>query len=530
MPDRHPQLGDWRTFAELDTLTQDRLPAALAWARRVPFYAERLPTEARFFDLPFLEKEDLRRAYPFGLLAVPKEDVAVYLETSGTTGEPTTSCWTERDWQDAAERQLQNAVNLRRGDWVFIKVPYAMSAPAHLIQRAAHMVGATIVPADARSAGMPFSKVVRLLHDLPVSVIYCLSTEALVMARAAELAGHDPARDFPNLRAFVVLGEALSEAQAARIKTVWNVDLFQTYGTTESGGPLALCCSRNKMHLSCHRYLFEVLDEQGESHPEGTGMLVVTSLWLEAVPLVRYRLGDIATIERRPCECGWILPTVRVHRRKEALIRTMDVELDPTVIDDLVHTLPKEYGAMFWRARYDDRQLAIEVESVSERGMHVVSELVEAFRTRFGIVPEIHAVPQGRLLPGSALTARAPVTKPRRLFRMDEDWDRALGYDGLPSAAPIDSGRPADRSQRAGLPHWAPTSGVGAEAVESPKMLNTSRQQPAARDAHHPSPINTVSVIPLTELPAPSANDLRAKPGDGAVGRDRVVPKVPADD
>src|SRR5690606_31638614 len=96
-------------------------------------------------------------------------------------------------------RFLRSGIALNASDWVFIKTPYAMVTTAHQMERAARAVGAAIVPGDNRSAAMPYARVLRLLRDLPISVVWCLPTEACLWARLAKAAGLDPRRDFPHL-------------------------------------------------------------------------------------------------------------------------------------------------------------------------------------------------------------------------------------------------------------------------------------------------------------------------------------------
>ncbi|HXA59557.1 MAG TPA: phenylacetate--CoA ligase family protein, partial [Streptosporangiaceae bacterium] len=183
-----PQLGQWNSFDELTCLQDKLLPQALARAVRSPFYAARfgpgpVPSgRSELGRLAFTTKQDLRDNYPFGLLAVPKEELATYHESSGTAGQPTPSYYTEADWVDLAERYARKWIGISASDTFLVRTPYAMMITGHLAHAAARTHGALVVPGDNRSLAMPYSRVVRVLHDLGVTLTWSMPTETLLWA------------------------------------------------------------------------------------------------------------------------------------------------------------------------------------------------------------------------------------------------------------------------------------------------------------------------------------------------------------
>ncbi|MEU4692331.1 AMP-binding protein [Actinoplanes sp. NPDC023714] len=413
--------GDWADFAGLAKLQQEQLPATLAAARRSPFYRDR--TFTTLADLPLTTKADLRDAYPFGMLAVDRAQLATYHESSGTTGTPTASYYTEADWRDLTERYTRIAVGIGPADTLMVRTPYALMLTGHVAQAGARSRGATVVPADNRSAATPYAKVVTLLHDLDVTLTWSLPTDTLLWAAAARHAGLDPGRDFPALRALLVAGEPLSRAKRDRIAEIWRAPVVEEYGASETGG-LAGECPHGTLHLWADRAIFEVLDPAtGRISADGAGELVVTPLFREAMPLLRYHIGDRVEVSYRDCACGWALPEVRVLGRFPT-----GSGITPVGLEELIFRLPATFGVLFWRARESDSGLRVQIEVEARFADAAVGELTAAIGSAYPIKPLIEALPPGSLVPPRVLTALPEIMKPRGLFHAGEDWDRALRY------------------------------------------------------------------------------------------------------
>jgi phenylacetate-CoA ligase len=427
-----PRIGDWQGYDELRRLQDIHLVEALRAATRSPFYRARhgdVPTNrAELGAIPLTTKRDLRDAYPFGLLAADRAQLATYHESSGSSGEPTSSYYTAGDWLDLAERFARKWVGIHPHDMFLVRTPYALMITGHLAHAAARMCGATVVPADNRSLAMPYSRVVRVMRDLGVTVTWSLPTDALLWAAAAAAAGHRTERDFPSLRALFVGGEPLSAARRNRIGALWGATVVEEYGATETGS-LAGECPHGRLHLWADRAIFEVHDPlTGRTTLEGRGQLVVTPLFREAMPLLRYNMEDEVEVVYRTCDCGWWLPIVRVLGRTAFECRAGGVPLTQTGLEELVFRLPAEYGVLFWRARVASTHLRIDIEVADQHRSPAVTALTDAVGRAYGIEAEVVSLPLGGLVPRSLLTATAEVTKPRGLFHESEDWDRALRY------------------------------------------------------------------------------------------------------
>jgi phenylacetate-CoA ligase len=421
-----PRIGEWRDYAELHRLQDARLPELLFAAAHSPFYRKRgIPAgRAELARYPLTSKQDLRDAYPYGLLAVDKSELATYHESSGSSGEPTASYYTAGDWTDLVDRYARKHVGIRADDTFLVRTPYALMITGHLAHAAARSCGATVVPADNRSLATPYAKVVRLLHDLDVTLTWSLPTDALLWAAAAEQAGLRPGRDFPALRALFVGGEPLSPAKRARIAELWNAPVVEEYGATETGS-LAGECPHGRLHLWADRAIFEVHDPRtGLSSPAGAGQLVVTPLYRRAMPLLRYNIEDEVEVSYDECPCGWALPTVRVLGRA----RIGAAGLTQTGVEELVFALPAELGVLFWRARPEGRRLRMQIEVDPRHSAVAARQLRTAVGAAYGLEAEVEPVPPGTLVPTALLTAAADVMKPRGLFAEAENWDKALQY------------------------------------------------------------------------------------------------------
>ncbi|GIF47587.1 phenylacetate-CoA ligase [Asanoa ferruginea] len=429
-----PQLGQWHGPEDLHRLQEKQLAQTITWASRSPFYrrslaAAALPTTAAdLAALPLTSKQDLRDNYPFGMLAVPKEQLATYHESSGTAGQPTPSFYTAEDWVDLAERFARKWIGISAADTFLVRTPYALLLTGHLAHAAGRLHGATVVPGDNRSLAMPYARVVRVMHDIGVTLTWSVPTECLIWAATAAAAGHRPDTDFPALRALFVGGEPLTAARRARISRIWGVPVIEEYGSTETGS-LAGECPNGRMHLWADRALFEVYDPRtGTVSAEGDGQLVVTPLFREAMPLLRYNLEDNVSVSYDDCLCGWNLPTVQVLGRSAFGYKVGSATVTQHRLEEVVFSLPESHGVVFWRARAEPTVLRIEIEVPPEHRAPACAELTAKVRDTFGADCEVVGLPPGSLIPYEALTSMPDVVKPRSLFGPDEDWGKALLY------------------------------------------------------------------------------------------------------
>lgn len=405
---------------------------ALSWtlemAKRSPFYAKRLVGNVDFPAMPLTTKGDLRNNYPYGFLAVPRREVATYHESSGTTGQPIASFLTTADWRECADRFNRGAARLGQEDWVLVKTPYSMATTAHQMHNAALVCGATVVPADNRTSMMPYPRVLHLLDSLDISVTWSLPSEPLFWAAAAWACDRVPANIGKSLRALVVAGEPLGHAKRQRISEIWGARVIEDYGSTETTS-LAGECNHGVLHAWADRFLMEVYDPRTSSvSPRGTGQLVVTTLYREAMPLIRYNLEDVVELLDEPCACGWALPKIRVLGRVSDKAGNRIAVPSQTAIDEVIYRLPIEFGAMFWRGIVLDKQLRLDVETRSAVARECEYRLRVEIERDLGLPADVRAVPEGTLVSRPLLLHNTPFVKPRFLFSSLDEWERGLSY------------------------------------------------------------------------------------------------------
>ncbi len=429
-----PQLGQWDGPERLRELQLRQLPTSLSWAARSPFYRSRFasatpPSTLDDLDgVPLTSKQDLRDNYPFGLLAVDRERLATYHESSGTAGTPTASYYTAQDWVDLVERFARKTIGILPTDMFLVRTPYALLLTGHLAHAAGRRCGATVVPGDNRSLATPYSRVVRVLRDLRVTITWSVPTECLLWAAAAWAAGLDPQADFPALRGLFVGGEPLSIPRRRRISQLWGVPVVEEYGSTETGS-LAGECPAGRLHLWADRVVFEVyVPETGRLSTEGRGELVATTLYREAMPLVRYNLQDTVELDYSDCDCGWQLPTVRVLGRAALGYPVGGIPVTEHRLEEIVFGLPDRYGVLFWRARAQEHVLTVQIEVAEQHRDAAVAALTARIGEQLGVRSDVVGLAPGSLVPTDVLTRTHDVVKPRGLFGADEDWSKALLY------------------------------------------------------------------------------------------------------
>ncbi|MFF0202698.1 bagremycin/ferroverdin synthetase BagE/FevW [Streptomyces sp. NPDC005017] len=424
-PSALPAIGDWKSFDELRALQRERIGPTLRQALGSPFYAKRLRPGQELSEVGLTGKSDLRDSYPFGMLGVPRERVATYHESSGSTGNPTPAYFTEAEWTDLADRFLRKTVPLGPRDTMLVRIPYGLVLAGHMAHWAAMRGGATVVPGDCRSLAVPYSRVVRVLRDLEVTLTWSTPSEALMWVAAAKAAGH-PADSFKSLRALYVAGEPMSGARRRRIEEIWGAPVIEEYGCTEVG-PLGSDCPYGRLHFWADRVLPEIYDPQtGEVTAEGTGQLVITPLYREAMPLVRYNLEDLVELRYEDCPCEWKLPTVRVMGRIGQGHTVAGRRVGQVQVEELVYRLPASYGVLFWRARAEQDRLVVEIEVPGPHGADAAMALAASVEAELGVPCVAGAVPEGTLVPTALLAEQLDAMKPRKLFGPDEDWAQAV--------------------------------------------------------------------------------------------------------
>src|SRR6266542_2135755 len=290
-----------------------------------------------FTRLPFTVKSDLRDTYPFGMLAVPLEETIRIHASSGTQGKPTVVAYTEADIDLFAEVNARSIACAGGGpdDVVHVAYGYGLFTGGLGLHYGGERLGATVVPASGGNPGLQ----VQLLADLGAAGLCCTPSFAMLLA---ERAAEDGLLDRIRLRYAVCGAEPWSDAFRGKLERAWGgIDACDIYGLSEVMGPgVSMECREGKgaMHVFDDHFLPEVVDpETGEPVPPGAqGELVLTTLTKEALPVIRYRTGDVTSFVDGDCPCG------RTHRR----IARFSGRVDDMLVIRGVNVFPSEIEAV----------------------------------------------------------------------------------------------------------------------------------------------------------------------------------------
>jgi len=331
--------------AELVALQTARLAETVRRAATIPFYRDALGRAGvdagaiRSLDglrrLPFTHKDDLRANYPLGMLAVPRAQIARIHGSSGTTGRPTFVAYTKGDletWSGLVARFLV-AGGLRSDHFVHVAFGYGLFTGGFGLHYGIERVGAAVVPA----AGGNTPRQVMLIRDLGAEVLVCTPSYALHIAEVAREQGLGPG-ELP-LRFGHFGGEPWTEEMRIELERQLGILAFNNYGLSEVIGPgvAGECAARKGMHVQEDHFLVECLDPVTlEPVRDGeVGELVFTSLTKEALPILRYRTRDLASLDRSPCPCGRTgVRMGRVVGRSDDMFIVRGVNVFPSQVEE----------------------------------------------------------------------------------------------------------------------------------------------------------------------------------------------------
>ena len=287
--------------------------------------------------LPFTTKEDLRTSYPYGMFAVPLRDIVRIQSTSGTTGTPVIVGYTRNDlktWSECVARFLA-AGGLTEHDVVQIAFSYGLFSGGFGLHAGAERVGASVVPAAAGG----LDKQVRIIRDFKTTALACTPSYAMAIAAALEENGVKPGGH--SLRVGFFGAEPWSEGLRARLERSLGITALDNYGLTEVLGPgVSFECERKDgLHLNEDHFVAEVVNpETGTVLPSGSqGELVLTTITKEGFPVIRYRTGDLCSIQTSPCPCGRTLARMsRIQGRRDDLIIMGAVKVFPSQVEQVI--------------------------------------------------------------------------------------------------------------------------------------------------------------------------------------------------
>jgi phenylacetate-CoA ligase len=357
---------------ELAKLQLKRLKKTLKHAQNVEFYRNQFSESGiRISDirtledvrkLPFTKKQDLRSGYPFGFLAVPLKKVVRIHTTSGTTGKPTVVGYTRNDLEAWAELIARNMTMIGLGeDDIFQNmVNYGMFTGGLGFHYGAEKIGMTVIP----SATGNTTRQIEMIKDFGVTAIHCTPSYAMHLAEVAE----ERHLDLPSLKTGIFGAEPWSESMRAELEEKLGVTAYDSYGLSELFGPGVAfeCMERDGLHIWHDYYLVEIINPQtGEVLGDGErGELVVTPLLKEAMPLIRYRTGDVTFRMEDGCLCGRMQKIGRITGRSDDMLVIRGINVFPSQIEHVLLSMP-EVGNQFMV--YIDRvnhldEMSIEVE------------------------------------------------------------------------------------------------------------------------------------------------------------------------
>ncbi len=318
--------------------------------------------------LPFVTKQDLRDNYPFGLFAVPKDELVRIHASSGTTGKPTVVGYTKGDmdvWTECVSR-IACAGGAKPTDVAQICFGYGMFTGALGLHYGLENIGATIVPSSTGNS----EKQLMYMKDFGTTLLVATPSYALRLAEVAREIGIDPRTDL-NVKIGLVGSELLTDAMREEIHKYWGEDMLVTsnYGMSELMGPgvSGECEYMCGMHINEDFFIPEIIDpETEEVLPAGQwGELVITCIRKEALPLIRYRTKDLTRLIYEPCKCG--RTTCRMENlsgRSDDMLKIRGVNVFPSQIGEVVLSvegLGPHYEIIVERDGYADK-LTVRVE------------------------------------------------------------------------------------------------------------------------------------------------------------------------
>ena len=290
--------------------------------------------------LPFMVKRDFRDTYPTGMFCVPKNQIVRYHASSGTTGKPTLVGYTRNDiteWSTSLARGL-TSLGIGRGDVMQNAYGYGLFTGGLGFHYAGEMVGAVVLPTGAGTT----ERQIELMQDLDTTAIACTPSYFLYLCETARALGVNLRET--KLKAGLFGAEPWSEDMRKRIEDN-GIKAYDVYGTSELSGPLFTeCTSQKGMHVWADQFLVEVVDPKtGENVSDGErGELVFTTLKKEALPLIRYRTGDLTTLDSEVCDCGRTHPRImKMLGRVDDMLVIRGINVFPSQVESALMRIPE---------------------------------------------------------------------------------------------------------------------------------------------------------------------------------------------
>ena len=423
---------------ELEELQLRRLKSvAEKVCNSVPFYhrkfqeagvtPEDIKSLADISRLPTTRKQDLRDNYPFGLFAVPREEVVRVHASSGTTGKPTVVGYTAKDietWSDLMARDFV-MVGVEKKDIFQNAVNYGFFTGGLGVHYGIERMGAMAVPSGVGNT----ERQLEIMMDFGVTVLHCTPSYALYLAETAKARG---VVDKLNLRIGCFGAEPWSDESRRELEEALNIKAYDSYGLSEMMGPGVAfeCQEQDGLHIWEDHFLIEILDKSEQPCAPGEpGELVITSLTKEAMPLIRYHTGDVTYIMEESCPCG--RTSRKLHRflgRADDMLIVRGINVFPSQIEDVLVSIP-EIGSYFQvivdRKKHGLDEISIQVELKDEAFTGELSDLAriqkkteEKLKSVLNVRSKIELVEKGSI-PRTAGKSKKVVDR-RDVYSKDE--------------------------------------------------------------------------------------------------------------
>lgn len=322
-----------------------------------PFYHDRMKEQKVHPDdireladvrkLPFMFKRDLRDNYPDRIFTASQDELVRYHVSSGTTGKPTVVGYTQNDidlWTTSLARALTSA-GLGRGDVIQVSYGYGLFTGGLGLHYGAERIGATVLPTSVGNT----ERQIELMQDLGSTAIACTPSYLLHMGEVAEKMGISIRKD-TKLRTGILGAEPWTEGMRNRMQDWLGIRAYDIYGTSELSGPMFTECAEQKgFHIWSDIALTEIIDPKTEEPvgPGEKGELTVTILKKEALPMIRYRIGDITSMDDSPCACGRTHPRIqRITGRVDDMLIIRGINVFPSQVEYALMAIP-EVGQHF---------------------------------------------------------------------------------------------------------------------------------------------------------------------------------------
>lgn len=378
---------------QLDKIQLERLQKTVKHVYdNVPLYRERMdaagikPEDVKTLDditrLPFTSKQDLRDTYPYGMFAVPMDDVVRLHASSGTTGKQIVVGYTENDldiWNDICARALV-AAGGTKSDKVHVSYGYGLFTGGLGLHGGASKLGATCIPVSSGNT----ARQITILQDFESDILCCTPSYAMYIGEEIEKAGIDPKT--LKLRAGIFGAEPWTEEMRRQIEEKLAIKAYDIYGLTEIMGPgVAYECEAQKgMHVNEDHFIIEIINpETGEHMPDGEqGEIVFSCITKEAFPLLRFRTKDIGVITHEKCACGRSFVRMSKPRgRTDDMLIIRGVNVFPSQIETVVLRMgyAPNYQLIVDRVNNLDT-LEVRLEMTPELFSDVTSELEQTQR------------------------------------------------------------------------------------------------------------------------------------------------------